>query len=193
MSNSLDRVTKRGLLRALRTLRPKTLQMASALYANRGRVMLRGELVDDLWGNDPDGGPENPGHCLHAHAYWLRRAGIPATAHPLGWTIPLLLLLFIAVPAFAHDPEGNPAVNNWLTRQHNMSGWWCCDGNDVTYLDPGQWGIDDKGYWALFDGGKTRVADHLLVDPSGGPNPTHRAILWSIGGGLRCFAPGTMS
>lgn len=104
----------------------------------------------------------------------------------------LLLLLLFSLPAFAHDPNGDPLVNDWLMKQRSVGGFWCCDGNDVVY--PEEWGAGSGGYWFVINGAKISVPK--LIDGQNGQNPTHRAVVWLYPQGtenLRCFAPGTLS
>ena len=64
-------------------LRPYQAQMLRALVDGCCRVVRRSRLVDAIWGDKVDGGPENANGAVNVHMHYLRRslrqAGFPGS------------------------------------------------------------------------------------------------------------------
>lgn len=72
---SLHVVGTKALLRALWRVHPKALRMASHL-ATQPRAT-KHELIEAVWGDDPDGGPVTANVAIRVYATQLRRVGFP--------------------------------------------------------------------------------------------------------------------
>lgn len=110
--------------------------------------------------------------------------------------MPALILVFfwamIAV-AFAHDHK-NPERNDWLKSLHSKNNTWCCNGDDVTYLDGSDWEIKGSRYRVRVEGQWLDVPDGALIEE---PNRIGTAMVWLSKGysgtAVRCFVPGSMT
>lgn len=45
------------------------------------RIVTHAEIFDELWGCDPDGGPDDPGNLIRGRVFDLRRKGYPIRSH----------------------------------------------------------------------------------------------------------------
>jgi hypothetical protein len=106
-------------------------------------------------------------------------------------------LIMSASVAFAAPPPGtdlSSPLHYWFERQHSVIGAWCCDLSDGHILSDDDWRSNGKNYEVHINGTWYTVQDSALRDPSGGPNPTGKAIAWyTVVDGmvhLYCFAPG---
>jgi hypothetical protein len=77
----LHRISTAALLRALGGPH-KRCQLQAALALGRGGIVGYGEIVEFLYGDDPDGGPLWPAHVVGVYVYELRRAGARIENHP---------------------------------------------------------------------------------------------------------------
>jgi hypothetical protein len=93
MTDTCRRVTVAQLLRALMpNNKPPVVQFGflTTLYQAWPRPVPTEELVEYLWGDDPNGGPLNPCNSLSVTAAGLRRRGVPVCHHRgFGWTLDL--------------------------------------------------------------------------------------------------------
>ncbi len=90
---ALDHVSVGAFLRALALglRRPDSLRgrLIEALSARRGVVVSHAELIERLWGDDPDGGPLGAAKSLSVHVTHLRARGYPIRNAPWrGWYLP---------------------------------------------------------------------------------------------------------
>lgn len=104
----------------------------------------------------------------------------------------LCAALIFLNPAWGHD-HNHPERNSYLKSLHSKSNTWCCNGDDVTYLDGSDWETKGNGYRVRIDGQWLDVPDGAVVEQ---PNKLGTALVW-IGKGwggttVRCFAPGTL-
>jgi DNA-binding response OmpR family regulator len=61
----------------------------NCLLCNQGRIVTHQELVDWMWGDDPDGGPLDPNGIIKTRVCWLRFLGWPIeTSWGRGYIIP---------------------------------------------------------------------------------------------------------
>lgn len=82
----LDRVSTAALLRALGG-GPKETKMLACLRAAPGHVASTSELIDYVYGGDPEGGPDTAHWCIHVTAMRLRRAGIALRSERVGYRL----------------------------------------------------------------------------------------------------------
>ena len=105
----------------------------------------------------------------------------------------LLVMAIMIHPAFPHD-HNHPERNDWLKSLYAKGGAWCCNGDDVTYLDGSDWETKGDHYRVRIDGEWLDVPDSAVIEA---PNKLGTALVW-IGNGysgisVRCFAPGSMT
>ncbi len=116
----------------------------------------------------------------------------------------MLMLLFLAVKASAHDHE-HPELNGWYQSLESGKGP-CCDGSDAVHLADPEWESHNGHYRVLLpknphitydlevNGEWVDVPDEAVVK---GPNKDGRAIVWPMyedGHPVpRCFMPGAES
>lgn len=105
----------------------------------------------------------------------------------------LLVMALMIHPAFPHD-HNNPERNDYLKSLYAKGGAWCCNGDDVTYLDGSDWETKGNRYRVRIDGEWLDVPDSAVIEA---PNKLGTALVW-IGKGysgisVRCFAPGSMT
>lgn len=112
----------------------------------------------------------------------------------VGIVLVIIGLVFLMKPAFAHD-HNHPERNEYLKSLYSKDGTWCCNGDDVTYLDGSDWDTQRSGggYRVRFEGQWLPVPDGAVVDT---PNKLGTGLVW-VGKGydgtyVRCFAPGTL-
>lgn len=73
-----------GLLSALDKLERLTRQqrkLLSVLTSRRGYIVSRDTIIDQLYADREDGGPDNPGNVISVVVASLRRAGFPIITH----------------------------------------------------------------------------------------------------------------
>jgi hypothetical protein len=107
------------------------------------------------------------------------------------------ILLVIARPCAAAPPPGtDPSgkLHQWFEHQHSIIGAWCCNVADGHILAQSEWRTSMDHYDVWIAGLWRQVPSSALRDPSGGPNPTGRAVVWwTLAGSeivILCFAPG---
>jgi hypothetical protein len=122
------------------------------------------------------------------------------------WLMRLLLVLgLLSAPTQAAPPPGtdlDSPTHKWFHDQYSVKGVWCCDVSDGHLLDDEDWrpsGHSDEkqsGYEVRISGRWLPIPSEAMRDPQGGPNPTHKAVVWytisEVGVLIYCFAPGYM-
>jgi hypothetical protein len=110
----------------------------------------------------------------------------------------LTAFLIVVSPCVAAPPAGvdaNGPLHVWFEHQHSIIGSWCCNLADGHILPGADWRSSTDHYEVRIEGIWHEVPATALRDPSGGPNPTHRAVVWwkQVGDEIviLCFAPGT--
>jgi hypothetical protein len=111
--------------------------------------------------------------------------------------VALLFALLRAGPTHAEPPPGtdlNGELHHWFERQHSVGGAWCCTIADGHILDDDDWRTARNGYEVRVRGAWLPVPNDALRDPSGGDNPTGKAVVWYSRFGepprIYCFCPG---
>jgi|SRR5215469_10503586 len=115
-------------------------------------------------------------------------------AHRIRYSWPIAIAFMgslVLASAHAHDPSHQHT--DWFLKQHNQSGFVCCDGSDAHYLGPGEWTSLNGNYRVRIRGVWFDIEDAQMLHPDGGPNPTGQAILWyrmtEFGFSIRGFTP----
>lgn len=108
-----------------------------------------------------------------------------------GLALVIIGVVFLIKPAFGHD-MAHPERNKYLMSLHSKDGTWCCNGDDVTYLNGSDWETG-KRYRVRVDGQWLDVPDGAVVET---PNKLGSALVWVSKGysgtAVRCFAPGSL-
>ena len=109
------------------------------------------------------------------------------------WLVAIVFMrgLMLTSGAHAHDPSNR--YTDWFQKQHNRSGYVCCDGSDAHYLRPDEWTRVKGNYRVRIKGVWFDIEDGQMLRSDGGPNPTGQALLWyhqtEFGFSIRCFTP----
>ena len=123
-------------------------------------------------------------------------------------TRPLALLLLLAGPALAAPPPAgspaaeelgrySPAEREWISRQHDQAGRWCCDEGDFDFVTLRQTG-DKVQAKAKHPGGKAKipdgwldVPDEKIVNTSGQTDVPGVIGAWYYNGHIQCILMGS--
>lgn len=85
MSGSLHVVGSRAFLKALinHGCRPPRLMVgiSTLLTARAPGIVSLDEIIEWIWGDDPNGGPDHPANCIRQAVFALRRNGAPIVTH----------------------------------------------------------------------------------------------------------------
>jgi DNA-binding response OmpR family regulator len=67
---------------------PTQAPLKHLLQSSPGRIFTRAEMIESMWGNDPDGGPDDPMRSIAQAIRKLRRAGFTVVSHYRGYSTP---------------------------------------------------------------------------------------------------------
>jgi len=87
---------------------PKLMVGVSTLLAVSGRIVSMAELVDWIYGDDPDGGPDDPEQTIRDAIRRLRRLGLPIKTHGVRRGF---------VSGYRYEPDTSPGRGLDITTQ----------------------------------------------------------------------------
>jgi DNA-binding response OmpR family regulator len=87
--NSLDRVGTKAFLKFLRAHHVRDTapcRLLSLLASRPGRRFTLAEILDEVWGDDPSGGPLSASNGIGIRVYRLRKTGLNIVSHYGGYS-----------------------------------------------------------------------------------------------------------